>query len=183
MVADCGKQLNAFRLILLEAKFGPSGMRRAVSGDVHGRFSFPCTVEPICGDEPFIEGFFVSAERWNKSSKDEQAIYQTARSVMAIGWSFAGDPQPQMPAAACPVFDGSVDGTPARAVCFDVTEGKAGNMVVVVVAGADDHLGVLLSFRQQDRSAIELRDEVLEILPRFKIERANGDSALLSWFR
>jgi len=38
-----------------------------------------------------------------------------------------------------------------------------------------------LSF-QKYRSAGELRDEVLEMMPRFKIERATGDS-VLEWFR
>ena len=62
-VEDCGKQLNAFRLILLETRLGSIGVRREVLGDMHGRFSFPCPIEPICGYEPFISGFFVSAQQ------------------------------------------------------------------------------------------------------------------------
>jgi hypothetical protein len=176
-VEDCGKQLNAFRLILLEAKLGSSGVRRDVLGDMHGRFSFPCPVEPICGyqHEPFISGFFVSAEQWNSSPKDEQAIYQAVRSNPLM----RGGPPPQMPPAACSVFDVVIDGMRGRGVCLGVTDVKGGNIVVVVAA--DDRVGLALSF-QQYRSAGELRDEVLELMPRFKIERATGDS-VLEWFR
>jgi hypothetical protein len=176
-VEDCGKQLNAFRLILLEAKLGSSGVRREVLGDMHGRFSFPCPVEPICGyqHEPFISGFFVSAEQWNSSPKDEQAIYQAVRSNPLM----RGGPPPQMPPAACSVFDVVIDGMRGRGVCLGVTDVKGGNIVVVVAA--DDRVGLALSF-QQYRSAGELRDEVLELMPRFKIERATGDS-VLEWFR
>jgi hypothetical protein len=175
-VEDCGKQLHAFRLTLLEAKLGSSGVRREILGDMHGRFSFPCPMEPICGYEPFISGFFVSAEQWNKSLKDEQAIYQAVRSNPLM----RGGPQPQMPPAACPLFDVVIDGMRGRGVCLGATGVKGGNIVIVIAA--DDHVGLALSF-QQDRSADELRDEVLEMMPRFKTERATGDSALLEWFR
>jgi hypothetical protein len=174
-VEDCGKQLNAFRLILLEAKLGSIGVRREVLGDMHGRFSFPCPIEPICGYEPFISGFFVSAEQWNKSPKDEQAIYQAVRSNPLM----RGGPPPQMPPAACPVFDVAIDGMRGRGVCLGVTDVKNANIVVVIAA--DDRVGLAMSF-QQYRSASELRDEVLEIMPRFKIERATGDS-VSEWFR
>jgi hypothetical protein len=174
-VEDCGKQLNAFRLILLETKLGSIGVRREVLGDMHGRFSFPCPIEPMCGSEPFISGFFVSAEQWNNSPKDEQAIYQAVRSNPLM----RGGPPPQMPPAACPVFDVVIDGMRGRGVCLGVTDVKNANIVVVIAA--DDHVGLAMSF-QQYRSASELRDEVLEIMPRFKIERATGD-AVSEWFR
>jgi hypothetical protein len=174
-VEDCGEQLNAFRLILLETKLGSTGVRREVLGDMHGRFSFPCPIEPMCGYEPFISGFFVSAEQWNKSPKDEQAIYQAVRSNPLM----RGGPPPQMPPAACPVFDVVIDGMRGRGVCLGVTDVKNGNIVVVVAA--DDRVGLAMSF-QKYRPADELRDEVLEIMPRFKIERATGDK-VSEWFR
>jgi hypothetical protein len=174
-VEDCGKQLDAFRLILLETKLGSIGVRREVVGDMHGRFSFPCPIEPMCGYEPFISGFFVSAEQWNSSPKDEQAIYQAVRSNPLM----RGGPPPQMPPAACAVFDVVIDGMRGRGVCLGVTDVKNANIVVVIAA--DDRVGLAMSF-QQYRSASELRDEVLEIMPRFKIERATGDS-VSEWFR
>jgi hypothetical protein len=174
-VEDCGKQLNAFRLILLETKLGSTGVRREVLGDMHGRFSFPCPIEPMCGSEPFISGFFVSAEPWNNSPKDEQAIYQAVRSNPLM----RGGPPPQMPPASCPVFDVVIDGMRGRGVCLGVTDVKNANIVVVIAA--DDRVGFAMSF-QQYRSAGELRDEVLEMMPRFKIERATGDK-VSEWFR
>jgi hypothetical protein len=174
-VEDCGKQLNAFRLILLETKLGSTGVRREVVGDMHGRFSFPCPIEPMCGSEPFISGFFVSAEQWNNSPKDELAIYQAVRSNPLM----RGGPPPQMPPAACRVFDVVIDGMRGRGVCLGVTDVKNANIVVVIAA--DDRVGFAMSF-QQYRSASELRDEVLEMMPRFKIERATGDK-VSEWFR
>jgi hypothetical protein len=174
-VEDCAKQLNAFRLILLETKLGSIGVRREVLSDMHGRFSFPCPIEPMCGSEPFISGFFVSAEPWNNSPKDEQAIYQAVRSNPLM----RGGPPPQMPPASCPVFDVFIDGMRGRGVCLGVTDVKNANIVVVIAA--DDRVGFAMSF-QQYRSAGELRDEVLEMMPRFKIERATGDK-VSEWFR
>jgi hypothetical protein len=174
-VEDCGKQLNAFRLVLLETKLGSIGVRREVLSDMHGRFSFPCPVEPMCGYEPFISGFFVSAEQWNNSPKDEQAIYQAVRSNPLM----RGGPPPQMPPAACPVFDVVIDGMRGRGVCLGATDVKNANLVVVIAA--DDRVGLALSF-QKYRSADQLRDEVLEMMPRFKIERATGDK-VSEWFR
>jgi hypothetical protein len=174
-VEDCGKQLDAFRLILLETKLGSIGVRREVLSDMHGRFSFPCPIEPMCGSEPFISGFFVAAEPWNNSSKDEQAIYQAVRSNPLM----RGGPPPQMPPASCPVFDVVIDGMRGRGVCLGVTDVKNANIVVVIAA--DDRVGFAMSF-QQYRSAGELRDEVLEMMPRFKIERATGDK-VSEWFR
>jgi hypothetical protein len=130
----------------------------------------------MCGSEPFISGFFVSAEQWNNSAKDEQAIYQAVRSNPLM----RGGPQPQMPPEACQVFDVVIGGMRGRGVCLGVTDVKGGNIVIVIAA--DDQVGVALSF-QKDRSAGELRDQVLEIMPRFKIERATGDSTLSEWFR
>jgi hypothetical protein len=174
-VEDCAKQLNAFRLILLETKLGSIGVRREVLSDMHGRFSFPCPIEPMCGSEPFISGFFVSAEQWNDSLKDEQAIYQAVRSNPLM----RGGPPPQMPPASCPVFDVVIDGMRGRGVCLGATDVKNANIVVVIAA--DERVGFAMSF-QQYRSASELRDEVLEMMPRFKTERATGDK-VSEWFR
>jgi hypothetical protein len=52
---------------------------------------------------------------------------------------------------------------------------------VFVVAG-DDRVAVLLAFFQRDELSSALRKKVVELLPRFKIERAIGDAALMEWF-
>jgi hypothetical protein len=171
LVQDCGKQLYAFSLSLLETRLR---FMMEISGDVHGRLYFECPVAPMCEPEPFVNFVFVDAGRWNKSSKDEQAIYQTVRSTLGRGR------EPQMLPTACPVFDVSIGELPGRAVCFDASEVNAGNLVVVVAA--DDHVGLFLTFTKSNQSAAELQENVLEMIPRFEIRRASGDSALLEWF-
>ena len=54
---------------------------------------------------------------------------------------------------------------------------------MVFVVAADDRVAFLLSFSQQNTSANMLKEKVVEFLPRFKIERATGDAALMKWFR
>jgi hypothetical protein len=178
LVQDCGKQLHAFSLSLLEDKLRFPGMMRAISGDVHGRLYFECPVAPMCESEPSVRFVFIDAGRWNKTSKDDQAIYQTLRSTLGRG-------PPQMFPTPCPVFDVSIGELPGRAVCFDASEVNAGDNAgnVVAVVAADDHVGFLLTFTKSNQSAAELRENVLEMIPRFEIRRASGDSALLEWFR
>jgi hypothetical protein len=178
LLEKCGKQLNSFSLSLSENKL-PLIPRR-VESDLHGRFSFPCPVEPMCENEPTIGGFFIAPASWLSSFKDEQAIFQVLRStpLMAVSWSFSGGPPPPPPSAACPVFDVSIGNMAGRAVCFDDANAKGG---AVVIVAADDHVGFLLSFYQRDKSATALRDKVLELLPRFEIERATGDAGLMRW--
>jgi hypothetical protein len=181
-VEECGKQLHSFSLSLSESKLGLSGIKREVGRDLHGRFSFRCPVEPMCENEPTIDGFFIEPAKWLSSSRDEQAIFQVMRSVplMAISFSFPGGAPPPMPAAACPAFDVSIGNMNGRAVCFDSANSKGGSVVMVV---ADDHVWFLLSFDQRDKPAIALKDKVLEMLPLFEIERASGEAGLRKWFR
>jgi hypothetical protein len=97
-----------------------------------------------------------------------------------MAMSLRGGAPPELPSSACPLFDVSVDGMAGRAVCFDEAKMQGGNVVVVA---ADNYVGFLLIFYQRDQSANALRDKVLELLPRFKIERATGDVALLRWLK
>jgi hypothetical protein len=175
LVQDCGKQLYAFSLSLLETRLR---FMMEISGDVHGHLYFQCPVAPMCESEPSVRFVFIDAGRWNKSSKDDQAIYQTLRSTLGRG-------PPQMFPTPCPVFDVSIGELPGRAVCFDASEVNAGDNAgnVVAVVAADDHVGLLLTFTKSNQSAAELRENVLEMIPRFKTQRASGDSALLEWFR
>ena len=136
----------------------------------------------MCEGEPAISGFFVPWATWQNSAKDEKAIYETLRSVpmMAVSWSFVGGQPRPLPPLTCPLFDVSVGDMTGRAVCFGDAETKAGYVVAVV---ADDHIGFLLAFYQQDNSASTLKSKADELLPRFKIERATGDVGLMRWFR
>jgi hypothetical protein len=53
----------------------------------------------------------------------------------------------------------------------------------VVIVAADERVGFMLSFSQRGKPAIALKDKVLELLPRFEIERATGDLGLKKWLK
>jgi hypothetical protein len=127
----------------------------------------------MCADEPLVGGFFVTPVEWLKNAKDEQAILGILRDM-----PWPGGNRPPIPAAACSVFDVSIGGLNGRAVCF--TEEKSSSVLVVA---ADDHFGFLLHFHRDDEPVAVLKAKVLEMLPRFEIERATGDVALKRWMR
>jgi hypothetical protein len=175
LLEDCGNQLRSFFLIL-------SDLKREVSGDFHGHFAYRCSVELMCDGESTITGFYISPDGWQASAKDEAAIFQALQStpIGATGQGRPGGPEPQMPSVACPIFDVSVGGLAGRAVCFDEAAMKGGNVVVVA---ADNDVGFLLVFYRSDQSAAVLREKVVDVISRFKIERATGDVSLLRWMQ
>ena len=164
----CGDRLNAWRLTL--------PFKREIWSDLHGRIFFKCGIGPMCDGEPTIAGGFVNRAEWQAGAKDERAIFELLmdRLQVPIG------PLPPMPHPACPLFDVSFAGMAGKAVCF----GEPGvNRSSVIVVAADDRAAFLLRF-YQDESPDALKEKVVfEWLPRFKIERATGDAALLKWFR
>ena len=170
---ECGKQLYSFNLSLLEPKLGLSGIKREAGRDLHGRFSFSCTVEPMCANEPTVGGFFVDPAGWLSSSKDERAIFQVLQNM-----PWPGGSPPPIPTASCPVFDVSIGGLDGRAVC--ISEGKDSTVLIVA---AEDRVGFLLHIYQADTPASVLKERVLEMLPRFEIERATGEVGLKRWLR
>ena len=165
-IENCGNQLHAFSLSISE---------RSEKHDMHGHFYFVCPDESMCAGEPSISGHFILPDIWLKSAKDERVIYQLMLfAPPGGGW---GDRAPPMPSTVCSPFDVTIGWMAGRMVCFE----EAGNMFVVLVA-SDDHVGFLLSFFAAHKTTGDLRDKVLEMLPRFKVERATGDAAL-KWLR
>jgi len=66
-VEECGKQLHAYDLTLLESGLGASGVRREAERDFYGRFGFPCPI--VCSGEPKVAGFLVAPAEWLRSAK------------------------------------------------------------------------------------------------------------------
>jgi hypothetical protein len=162
----CGEQLHSFALSLQD-------IRRQVEPGAHGSFAFNCPIDAMCAGQPSIGGFFIAPSLWSNGSKDAQAIYDI------IGTSphlLKGRTLP----VACVEFDITLDGMPGRAACYRI--GETENHLVAAIA-ADDHTGVVLMFFQENQAADVLRKMALELLPKFKIERAGGDAALLRWLR
>jgi hypothetical protein len=174
---ECGDRLYSFTLRLSESKLGLPGIKREIMSRYHGGFYVSCPVEPMCENEPAIGGWFIQPANWSSGPKDAQAIYQVMRSI-PLGFS---DGTPPMPSLACPVFDVSIGGMAGRGVCF-IENAKSDDGFVVIVA-ADERVGFMLSFSQRGKPAIVLKDKVLELLPRFEIDRATGDLGLKKWLK
>jgi hypothetical protein len=164
---QCGDRLNAWSLKLSEFK-------REMGSDLHGRFFFYCPIELMCDGEPSIGGRLLDAAEWHDSARDAQTIYELANRMQVPIW-----PLPPMPTPACPLFDISIAGMTGRAACFEEPGVKGG---AVFLVAADDRVAFLLGFYQQDKSANALKENVVELLPRIKIERVTGDAALMEWF-
>lgn len=170
----CGDRLNAWRLTL--------PFKREIWSDLHGRIFFSCGIEPMCDGEPTIGGGFVNRAEWQAGARNERAIFKLLMDrLLTDHLQVPIEQLPPMPHPACPLFDVSFAGMAGKAICF----GEPGvNRSSVVVVAADDRAAFLLRFYQQDRSPDALKEKVVfEWLPRFKIERATGDAALLKWFR
>jgi hypothetical protein len=172
LLQQCGDQLHSFGLDL-------SDMRREVSNDQEGRFSFDCPVSLMCTGSPSIGGFFIDADKWKKGAKDAQAIGQILQSPPMTAEA-AGAVTPKPMQAACEPFDVTISGTTGKGVCFN---DAAKNTAAVAMVFADDDVGFLLNFSQPGIAPDKLRDSVVAMLAKFKIERAKGDVGLLRWMR
>lgn len=170
LLVQCGTQLHSFSLSLLDAT-------KTVGRDLHGRFLFDCPIPEFCSSDPTIGGFFFSPTNWNNSRKDERAIFETLQQAPLARMD--GRPPEPMP-AACPVFDVLIGSMKAHAVCYSWPETKAS---AVVIIASDEQFGIVLSFYRDNQGASELREKVMAVLPKFKVERAVGDAALLRWMK
>ncbi len=189
ILQKCGDTLRSFSLVT-------SDMRGRIVSDVHGhRFYFACRLTPnngllealrgrkseevnySCRTEPSISGFFFDPTDWQSSRKDEQAILTTLANY-PYNSGIISDRGASALKVNCAAFDTSVGDLPAKATCFG---GSGMKMDAIVAIAADDRVGVILSFSQNDQSVEIFRDQVREILSRFVVERGTGDAALLRW--
>jgi hypothetical protein len=71
-----------------------------------------------------------------------------------------------------------------RAVCYNASDMRPDlKGSAVIIAASDHHVGIVLFFHQREQSAADLRDRVLAIVPKFSVQRAAGDAALIRWLR
>lgn len=168
VVQVCGEKLHAFALRI-------SDFKRSSAEGAHGWFAFECPIEPMCEGEPVIGGFFISPDDWLNGARDERAIEQLLLSGLVslhrASSAFT---------VACPSFDVTIGGMAGRLACFEEASTK---LRFVALVAADDQTGFLLLFHQQGQAASNLREKALEMIPRFKVERASGDVELLKWFQ
>jgi hypothetical protein len=172
LLQQCGDQLHSFGLDL-------SDMRREVSNDQEGKFSYDCPVSLMCIGSPSIGGFFVDADKWKKSSKDAQTISQIVQSPpMTAEGAGAVTPKPMQ--AACDPFDVTIGSASGKGVCFNDSATKTTTVAMILT---DDEVSFLLNFSQKDVAADKLKASAVAMLQKFKIERAKGDVGLLRWMR
>ena len=173
LLEQCGDQLRSFGLDL-------SDIKREVSNDQEGRFSFDCPISIMCEGSPAIGGFYIDTDKWKKSAKDAQAIGQIMHSQPITAEDVAAISPKPIPAPACQPFDVTISGVSGKGTCFNDAATKTASVAMVFV---DDDLGFLLNFSQKDIAADKLRDNAVGMLANFKIERAKGDVGLLRWMR
>ena len=173
LLEQCGEQLRSFALDL-------SDLKREVTNDAEGRFTFDCPVSIMCDGSPAISGFFIDADKWKSGTKDAQAISQIMQgSPITAESAPPGSPKPA-PASACAPFDVTISGVSGKGVCFNDAATKTATVAMVF---ADDSVGYLLNFSQKDIAADKLKDSAVAMLPNFKIDRAKGDLGLMRWMR
>jgi hypothetical protein len=173
LLKHCGERLLSFALSI-------DDLRRTVVNGEYGKFDFECSIQGMCKNEPEINGWFIDHKGWLRSAKDESAVFDVLRMppVMAIA-SRAGTAPPQ-PKSACGVLDVSLDGIAGRAVCYQLPETRSTSIVVVA---ADEQVGFILVFQERGQDWAALRDKALQTLPKFEVERAYGNGALLRWMK
>jgi hypothetical protein len=173
LLQQCGDQLHSFALDLADIK-------REVSNDQEGRFTFDCPIPIMCEGSPSIGGFFIDADKWKTSAKDAQSIGQIMQSLPITVESGGAATEKPAAATACDAFDVTIGGANGRGVCYNDAATKTATVAMVF---ADDDAAFLLNFSQKGIAADKLRDSAVAMLPKFKIERAKGDLGLLRWMR
>ena len=71
-------------------------------------------------------------------------------------------------------------GLAGRGVCYRSNDETSSAVVLVV---SDATLGYVLIFHQQDVDSAVLKERVLALLPRFRLQVAKGDFGIARWLR
>jgi len=176
MLVNCGARLRALWL-----KF--EGMSRVARVTSDGSFHFRCVLEVMCTNTVQIDGWMISREDWQESNQDADAIVALLHKTPAVRQP--GAPAPAVPIAVgaksdCGTFSIQLAGMEGRAACYD-SGGSEGSTVAVVVAGAE--LGFAILFHRSSGDSRDLREEVVSLASRFRLERSEGDVELLKWMR
>jgi hypothetical protein len=174
MLEHCDDQLRS-RVLEME------DLRRILTVEQSGVFYFACPLEDLCGDDPQISGWIVNGRRWQPSPQDEQTIFGIFQAIPAPrGFSRNNPLSIAQPESLCGLFDVTLAGLSGRGVCYRSDDQQASAVVVVV---SDATLGFILVFHQQDIDGSVLKEKVLALLPRFKLQVATGDIGIARWLR
>jgi len=176
VLANCRTRLRALWL-----KF--EDMSRVARFTSDGSFHFRCALDVMCVNAVQIDGWMISKEDWQESKQDADAIVELLRKPPAVRQP--GAPGPAVPIAVgaksdCGTFSIQLAGMEGRAACYDSGD-AAGSTIAVVVAGTE--LGFAILFRRSSGDSRDLREEVVSLASRFRLEQSEGDVELLKWMR
>jgi hypothetical protein len=175
VLQQCGDKLRSVMLALED-------IRRQPRIDQSGVFNFICPLELMCQDEPLITGWLIDPREWLSGKQDQLAIIDTFRkpSAAAQGWNRGNVRPPIIAESDCDVFEAEIAGLPGRGICFQPSSRGTTSIIVVV---ANREVGYLMAFHQPNTGWKDLREKMLTILPRFKLEIDTGDIGLLKWMQ
>jgi hypothetical protein len=180
MLMNCGAQVRSLQLTMED-------ISRTVRFTPDGLFHFNCPIDMMCDRQPRIDGWMILKEVWESSNRDEDAIVKMLRLPPAVrgpgyrgpGYGAAGIPA-ESQKSVCGTFPINIAGMNGRAACY---EGADTSPAVIAVIASGPQLGFAILFSQFDSNWKTLRDRVIELAPRFKLERAAGDIKLMKWLR
>jgi hypothetical protein len=171
VLLGCGDRLKALSIAM-------NDIRRQPGVDPSGTFSFSCPIALLCADEPQITGWLIEQHRWTDSSRDEAAIFEIFKRAPSAPQGFDGAGAAQ--SSDCGLFDVQFAGLSGRGLCYRVASTQSN---AVVVAAASREVGCLLVFYADGGDLQALREKVLTILPRFRMDVDTGDAGLMKWVR
>jgi hypothetical protein len=175
LLVRCGPQIKSVLLTY-------DDVRRQMRSDPQGVFHYLCPIEEMCENEPRISGWMIDHARWQGIEHNDASIFELLRQPPIIlrgaakPVDIAGNPL----TSTCGVFEVELAGLPTLAVCYDFGESKSTSIVAVA---SNHEIGFVVLFNQHNADATALREKVRTLLPRFKLERASGDSDLLRWLQ
>jgi hypothetical protein len=175
MLMGCGTRMRSLRLTMQDSsrttRFTPDGL-----------FHFYCPLDVMCDGRPRIDGWIILKEVWQKSSQDADAIIEMLRLPPAVRGpdSRPAELLPKTAKSACGTFSINIAGLDGRAACYDSSDK---NSVIIAVIASGPELGFAILFSQINADWQTLRDKVINLAPRLKLERAEGDIELMKWLR
>jgi hypothetical protein len=171
VLLGCGDKLKSLSIAMED-------IRRQPGIDPSGTFSFSCPITLLCTGEPQVSGWLIERGRWAESSRDEAAVFDLFQQAPSAAQARSRTITTKT--SDCGLFEASFAGLSGRGVCYRAAEGGSN---AVVIAAASGEVGCILVFYADGGEIAALREKVLTILPRFRMDIDIGDAGLMKWIR
>jgi hypothetical protein len=172
ILQKCDGQLRSFALSM-------NGTERTAVREHTNKFRFVCR-PGFCRDEPEISGWFIDSDVWTQSEKDEPSIFSIV--AAQAGWKLLGSEEHfrSIFRPSCELSRVTVAGLPGKMICYNTNAAVAERPATIVIAAADEQVGVLIVLQSSDKN---IADQAASILKTFSLERGEGDAALQRWLQ